>query len=168
MTNHFHGQQFGRLTTIRPTEKRQAACIIWLCRCECGNLTETRSDHLKSGTIKSCGCLQQESRKTNNLKHGSAKKGIYRRLYRIWGNMKKRCYCASIKEYHRYGGRGITVCPEWKNNFLSFRFWAMSSGYQDNLTIDRINNDGNYQPDNCQWLSRAENARKGARKIVRP
>lgn len=117
--------------------------------------------HLKNGAIKSCGCLLREATSKRRYKHGESNGRLVTRLYIIWTNMKRRCFYPKDINFHRYGGRGITVCPEWRNNYSLFRFWAILNGYQNNLTIDRINNDGNYEPDNCQWLTKPENSRKG-------
>ena len=157
------GQRFGRLTAIIPTEKRRGRCVIWLCRCDCGNLTEVSLDDLRREHTKSCGCLHREisQKRSGNLSHLYKHGRTRTRLYRIWNHMKDRCLNPNHIKYHRYGGRGINVWPEWKGNFVAFKFWAILSGYQNNLTIDRIDNDGNYEPDNCQWITRAENARKG-------
>jgi len=161
------GQRFGRLIAIKPTEKRGVNhSIIWLCRCDCGNLKEVNSNNLRKSNTKSCGCLKNEVARKHMRELGLLKVckhgGSYTRLYRIWGNIKKRCLNANVYEYKNYGGRGIKVCPEWKDSYSAFKFWALLSGYQDNLTIDRIDNDGNYDPNNCQWITRAENTRKGS------
>lgn len=148
-------QRFGRLIVIVATKKRTpSGGIIWLCRCDCGNLAEVRSTNLLSGNTMSCGCLQKEMH--IGYRHGDDRT----RLYQIWGNVKTRCYNSNEQHYHRYGGRGITVCDEWKNDYVVFKKWALSNGYENNLTIDRINNDGNYEPNNCQWITRSENTKK--------
>ena len=132
-----------------------------LCQCECGTTKEVRYDSLKAGTIKSCGCLQKEI--VRDIGYKNKKHGLKRtRLYNIWGGMKARCYNVNAPKYHRYGQRGISVFKGWESDFMVFREWALGSGYQSNLTIDRINNDGNYEPKNCQWLTVSENSRKGA------
>ena len=109
------------------------------------------SNHLKSGKIKSCGCLNKQG----NPKHGLR----YTRLYRIWINMKTRCYNKNTNRYKDYGARGITICNEWRNDFMSFYNWSMNNGYDENLTIDRINNDKNYEPSNCRWITVKEQNR---------
>lgn len=123
----------------------------WNCKCDCGNSISARSDNLKSGKIKSCGCLLHE--RNANFKHGMHGK----RLHYIWGNMIQRCTNPKQITYKNYGARGITVCQEWKD-FLTFKEWAMNNGYADNLSIDRINNDGNYEPNNCRWATAKEQA----------
>ena len=130
----------------------------WLCLCTCGNQKIIRGDHLRYGLIRSCGCLEEENRKDGaNYKHG----GSDSRLYTIWSGMKKRCDNKNSHAYQNYGGRGIKVCTEW-NDFSIFQKWALSNGYSDDLSIDRVNNDGNYEPNNCRWASsktQAENRR---------
>lgn len=123
---------------------------MWLCQCECGNILKVRAPDLKNGHTKSCGCLHKESKP--NLTHGLG----HTRLNNIWCNMKQRCFNPSNPGYHRYGGRGITMCDAWKNDFMEFYSWAMSNGYNDDLSIDRIDVDGNYEPSNCRWATQQE------------
>ena len=161
--NDLRGRRFGRLTAFYDSGKRSdAGYVIWTCLCICGNLTEVVSDSLISGKTKSCGCLRQESARRNGYKHGEAGKylRIRTRLYGIWCGMKTRCGWLSAKDYKYYGGRGIKVCDEWKKNFIAFRGWALINGYQEHLTIDRKNNDGDYEPNNCQWITISENSKK--------
>jgi len=150
------GQKVGRLTVLSDTGKNSGSHTIWLCRCDCGQLTEVRSDRLRSSHTKSCGCLRKE------IKHGDSCGGKKSRLYGIWDSMKLRCFNPKQQGYKYYGGKGIKVCDEWKNSYLTFKAWALANGYQDNLTIDRIDSDGNYCPENCRWLTLAENVRNGA------
>lgn len=141
------GMKFGRLVV---TEKRGSK---WLCKCECGKEITVDYPSLKKGNTKSCGCSRHSPR-PNRMKGP----GRNTRLYRIWTNIKTRCSHASptnAYKYSRYGGRGISVCDEWKD-FDPFYEWAVNNGYGDSLTIDRINNDGNYQPDNCRWATMKE------------
>lgn len=149
------GERFGRLLVVERTGSRNGNAL-YKCVCDCGEVSYVKSNNLFSGTSKSCGCLERELRKARITTHGLTKT----RLYRIWDNAKKRCYGTTHKEYHRYGGRGITVCEEWKNDFKAFYDWALAHGYAENLTLDRIDNDGNYEPHNCQWLTRSENTKK--------
>jgi len=158
------GQRFGRLIAIEPTIKRAHSYIVWLCRCDCGALIEVNSYQLKSGKTRSCGCLQKETRQENgkaNIIHGDRGSGRPTRLYRIWIGIKNRCYNPNEPMFKYYGGKGIKVCDEWKNNYLAFKAWALANGYRDDLTIDRINPDGNYCPENCRWLPLSENVRNG-------
>lgn len=154
-------QRFGRLTVICQTTKRASRHIVWLCRCDCGNLVEVGGDKLLSGNNKSCGCFRREKAINNPiaLKHGDSANGKPSRFYVSWAGMKHRCLCLNSDGYKYYGGRGITVCEEWLN-YQNFRDWALANGYQDNLTIDRIDNEGNYEPSNCQWITKSENSKK--------
>lgn len=121
----------------------------WKCKCNlCGKIFSTRTWCLTSGHTKSCGCYISTSCSERHTKHN----GYGTRLYTIWNGMKKRCYNSNDKDFKNYGGRGITVCDEWKDNFVKFREWATSSGYNDSLTIDRINVDSDYCPENCRWV----------------
>lgn len=156
------GQKFGRLTAIMPTEKRQNGKVVWLCECECGNETLVTSNRLRSGNTSSCGCLYAETRK-GMLKHG----GTGTRLYRIWKAMHNRCNNKNTKDYEYYGGRGIVICNEWngEHGFENFLRWAKQTGYNDNLTIDRINPNGNYYPENCEWITQAEQNRNTRKQL---
>jgi len=157
-------QKFGNLLTICPTEKRtKGKEVIWLCRCICGNLTEVASAHLISGHTKSCGCLRKEF----SLKHGDAINKKRHRIYRIWIHMKQRCENKNSYDYKYYGRKGISVCEEWRNNYPAFKLWALLNGYDDNLTIDRIDHNGNYEPSNCQWLTQSKNVIKANKDRIR-
>lgn len=138
------GRKFGKLTVIKRVENTLSNKVNWLCKCECGKYSKVISSDLTKKGTKSCGCLTK--------KHGLT----HHRLYYIWQDMKARCYNLKQQRYNRYGGRNIVVCDEWLNNFKSFYDWAMNNGYRDDLTIDRINNDGNYEPNNCRWATLIE------------
>lgn len=155
------GQKFNRLTAIErkyyETEKR----YFWVCRCDCGNIVEkVRAHNLKSGNTKSCGCLNSELTTERNTKHGLVKHDAEGkpRLYKIWIDMRRRCNNPNRDDYKNYGGRGISVCDEW-NDYAKFKEWAENNGYTDELSIDRKDVNGNYCPENCQWITLAEQAK---------
>ena len=146
------GSKFGRLTVCAIKQCENSKRNLLQCQCECGNTTFVSRCDLVSGKTKSCGCLRKETTAIMRKTHGQSNS----RLYRIWNAMKERCQCTTNIQYKDYGGRGIAVCDEWKNSFESFSNWALSNGYADNLTIDRIDTNDNYCPENCKWSTEKE------------
>lgn len=166
------GKKFGRLTVLSDAGAKGGRTYS-NCLCDCGKMVVVSNKHLKSGHTKSCGCYKNEivseigkiTGKTsikyaqsqaheNNRKHDMS--GT--RLYRIWSQMKQRCYNKKDDAYQYYGGKGVCVCDEWREDFQKFEQWANNNGYSDDLTIDRINSNKNYEPSNCRWISQSENS----------
>lgn len=142
------GQQFGELTVVSCTNtKNPQGNYLWKCKCSCGNFYIVAGGKLQSGHVKSCGHLREI---TYDCRHN--------RLYRIYYGMKSRCYNTKCKDYSNWGGRGIQMCEEWRNSFEVFQEWATKHGYSPDLTIDRINNDGDYEPSNCRWATLTQQA----------
>ena len=152
------GKTFNRLTVIKRAEVEKKE-VYYLCKCTCGNEKIIRGKDLKYNKIKSCGCLNKEKTTERNTKHSLR----YTRIYRIWLLMKNRCLNSKYYLFKNYGGRGITVCNEWKNDFVKFYDWSMNNGYNDTLTIDRIDVNGNYEPSNCRWATKLQQQRNTTR-----
>lgn len=147
--NDLAGKKFGRLTAIEIAGTSKQHVAVWRCICDCGNEKLVERYCLTQGRVRSCGCLPRELNKTGNNRRVHGMCGT--RIYRIWKQMKTRCSNPNTDDWKDYGGRGITVCEEWQDNFQAFYEWAMANGYQDDLTIDRIDYDKGYSPDNCKW-----------------
>lgn len=143
------GLKIGKLTVICLDHVDKFRKLYWKCQCECNKLVIVRGSALVTGNTKSCGCLIRERK---NIKHGMKNT----RLYRIWSGIKSRCYTGTNPAYGRYGGRGISMCQEWYDDFISFYNWAINNGYSKELSIDRINTNGNYEPSNCRWATPKE------------
>ena len=160
------GRRFGRLKVLKRVKNDKYKHVKYLCMCDCGKIVEVRGDGLLSKHTQSCSCLHDEILLKNkgNVKHG--KYGT--RLYRIWSAIKRRCNNPNTINYKDYGGRGITMCNEWLNNFLSFHEWALNNGYKDNLTIERLNVNESYSPLNCKWVTykRQNNNKRNSFKII--
>lgn len=141
------GDRFGRLTVIERDYQKSNHDTWWRCKCDCGNILSVRTSHLIHGKTKSCGCIRIERIVSLNKKHGQSGKSIHN----VWMTIIARCDNPRSSIYERYGGRSITYCKEWAE-FSVFYEWALANGYKEGLTLDRINNDGNYEPNNCRWV----------------
>ena len=153
------GQKFHMLTVLKFYDV-QNGMSRWLCRCDCGNEVIVYGRHLKSGNTMSCGCYHKEHNHEFGYKHG----GSNTRLYNIWCDMKSRCSNPNERAYKWYGGKGISVCDEWKSDFAQFKNWALNNGYNDSLTIDRVDSNKNYCPDNCRWITYKKNVERAKRR----
>lgn len=146
------GQRFGRLTVIERAENTNQGQATWLCRCDCGNVIKTRGSSLRRGATISCGCYQRQRASEAKTTHG----GGHERLYKVWASMRQRCADKGCEDYKDYGGRGIEVCADW-HDYATFRVWALANGYNPEAphgvcTLDRIDVNRGYCPDNCRWV----------------
>ena len=156
------GTRYSHLLVIGSPVKAASGRYMCLCRCDCGAEKLMYEEALKYGNSRSCGCVNRKlsreriiANRDRRVSHGMC--GT--RLHRIWKAMKYRCSNPSAQYFHRYGGRGISVCEAWRTSFIAFHEWAMQHGYRDDLSIDRIDNDGDYTPENCRWVAMDTQAR---------
>lgn len=145
------GKKFNKLTVIKfDKEKSNNKNKYWICKCDCGNIKSIEGNKIKNGLVKGCGCLRGK----NNIKYSIQNK----KLYKLWWHIINRCNNKKDISYKNYGGRGIKVCDEWLE-YDNFAIWCLKNNYKEGLEIDRINNNGNYEPDNCRFVTRLENSR---------
>ena len=156
------GKRFGRLVVLERVENSKTGSSRWLCKCDCGETRVHTAGTLNYGVVQSCGCYGKEARAKSNTTHNKSQT----KLYRVWASMRERCFSPLCKGFPYYGGRGISVCDEWNSSFQVFYDWAIGNGYCEGLSIDRIDVDGNYCPENCRWVSKniqANNTQKNVR-----
>ena len=147
------GQRFGRLVVVEYSGKTNKNVCLWRCKCDCGREKIVARKNLMGGGTRSCGCLWND----RPQRHGDAARGGRTKLYNIWVSMRQRCSNPDSPAWKWYGGKGICVCQEW-DTYDKFREWALSTGYIEGLSIDRIDSNGNYEPNNCRWIPLEENA----------
>lgn len=155
------GEAFGRLTALKcvGSDGRRR---LWDCECSCGNRLIVNATALRTGHTKSCGCYKREYASARATIHGLRNT----RLFRIWAGTRQRCSNSNNPSYPRYGGRGINVCPEWDRSFTVFYDWALANGYDETLTLERIDNDKGYSPENCRWATRLEQGNNKSNTVI--
>ncbi len=160
MPRNLLNQRIGRLLVIEYEGKAKNRHPMWKCLCTCGKMKTVSEYHLVSEKTLSCGCLNREINASMRLKHGDSRRSTGKsKLYMVWVTMRKRCNSETDSHYAWYGAKGITVCDEWQE-FEAFKRWALSNGYEEGLSIDRLDSTKGYSPENCQFITQSENSKK--------
>lgn len=149
-------KRFGQLVVLSQAGRNKYGHLVWLCQCDCGNRKIVDGQHLRHGNTRSCGCMESLNRKNFGTRSIRTHEASETPLYKAWMRMKVRCNNQNSDHWNDYGGRGISVCAEWNHSFEAFQKWALENGWRQDLTLDRIDVNGNYEPSNCRWITNAE------------